>query len=77
MNGLVSEPVNHSAGEETQKTWDQIIELSFAAPGGASARSVPGKSHTDTEYQPANDVSDNISGRHCGEGDQPQPAHHI
>jgi hypothetical protein len=37
---LVSQAKKHCASEETQETRDQIIELAFAAPGGAGARSV-------------------------------------
>jgi hypothetical protein len=37
---LVSQAKKHCASEKTQETRDQIIELAFAAPGGAGARSV-------------------------------------
>ncbi len=57
---LVGEAVDDCANQETQEAGDQIIELSFAATGGASARSVPGEGHAHAEDQPSDKVPDDI-----------------
>ncbi len=72
-NLLVSHTINHSADQETEQTRDDIIELAFAAPGGAGARSEPGEGHAHTKYQPSNQVPDDVGGRHAGEGNPAKP----
>jgi len=74
---LVGEPKEDSPSEETEHTRNEIIELAFAAPGGASARSVTGEGHAHTEYQTANQVADDVRGGHVGELDKSQAAQDV
>ena len=60
---LVGQAENNCTSQKTQEARDQIIQLSFAAPGGAGARSVTGQGHADPEYQSADQVAHDISGR--------------
>lgn len=74
---LICEAKEDGANQETQDARDQIIELAFAATGGASARSVSGEGHANAEDQPSDEVTDNISGRHRWELDHAQAAQPI
>ena len=68
---LISQAVNNCADKKAQETRNDIVELAFAATGGASAWSVPGKRHPYAKYQSPDDITDDISGRYGREGDQP------
>jgi hypothetical protein len=48
-NLLVGHAIDDGADQKTKQTGDNIIELAFTAPGGASARSEPGEGHAHTE----------------------------
>ena len=71
---LVGKTINNRANQETQQTWDKIIELAFAAAGGASTRSVTGQSHPDAKNQPANHVTHKIGGWDVWKGEPTQCA---
>ena len=78
---LVSETVNYCSNKKTEETGNDIVELAFAATGGASTRSVSGEGHADPKDQPADNVTDDVSGRHNRENDpthaaQPVKAQH-
>ena len=49
-NVLIGETENYCTNQETQKTGDDIVELAFAATGGASTRSVTGERHAYPKY---------------------------
>ncbi len=69
---LISETVNYCSNKKTEETGDDIVELAFAATGGACTRSVTGEGHADPKDQPADDVSNDVGGWHSREND---PAH--
>ena len=67
---LIGQAKDHSANEETQKTGNDVVKLTFAATGGASTRSVSCQSHSYPKYQSADNIADNICGGDSWEGDQ-------
>ena len=74
---LVGKTVNYCANKKTEETGDDIVELAFAATGGACTRSVTGEGHADPKDQPADDVTDDIRGRYSREDNQPQAAQSV
>jgi len=58
---LVGQAEDSRASQETEHSRDQIVELAFAAPGGAGAWSEAGKSHAHAEYQPSEQIANDVS----------------
>ena len=50
----VCETKQNSTCDQTEYTTQEIVQLSFTAPGGNSTRSVTGKRHSNPENQPTN-----------------------
>ena len=74
---LIGETVNYSANKKTEKTRNNVIQLPFAATGGASTRSVSGQSHSYPKDQPADDIADDIRGWNRRKDNQSQAAQAI
>lgn len=71
---LVGQTEDYGSAEKSQDARDEIIQFSFAAPGGASTWSVPGEGHARTENQAANEVTHQVCGRRARKLDNTQPA---
>ncbi len=74
---LIGQSKNGATDQKAQHSRDQIIKFTFAAPGGAGARSVTGERHPHPEDQASEQIAGDIGFRDARKGYHSEAAQHI